>query len=546
MAKRFGVMLDFSRNAVMKPEKLKEYADLLRKMGYNMLMPYTEDTYEIPEEPYFGYLRGRYTQEELRDLSEYCHSIGMELIPAIQTLAHLPAIFRWGAYNSVHDTGPILLAEEEKTYDLIRRMLAACRTAYPYSTVINLGMDEAMGLGLGAYLGKHGLVPAHEILLRHLARVVEIAKEFDFEPIMWSDMFFRLEHGGDYERLNTPEDVALSDEIVSLCPKDVSQVFWRYDSPTEEGYRNMMREHRRFPGESWFAGCVRTWTTIPGNNRFSLNCMLPAMDACVKEDVENIFMTMWGNDGNYCSYFAMLPSLYAVRRHYDGVKDMEQIKAEFQQITGDGFDDMMMMDLTGNYGNNLRYTDDTHHKYMLFSDPFLGFQDVLTCPEAKENYVNYAPRLEALAEKGTRFAHLYRNTANFCRVMEIKYDLGVRTREAYKKKDMAELQALVGDYRTTADRVDAYANSMRVIWHEENRAHGFEVHEQRFGGLVYRLRSLANRLEAFLRGEEADLAELEETLLPYWSPSRAEPYTGEGVQPSILQGWSRLITVNGI
>ena len=544
MAKRFGLMLDFSRNAVMKPEKLKEYADLLRKMGYNMLMPYTEDTFEIPEEPYFGYLRGRYTQSELQDISEYCHSIGMEIIPAIQTLAHLATIFRWGAYNAVHDTGPILLAEEEKTYDLIRRMFAACRTAYPYSTVINIGMDEAMGLGLGAYLKKHGLVPAHEILLRHLTRVVEIAKEFDFEPIMWSDMFFRLEHGN-YERLNTPEEIALSDEIVSLCPDDVSQVFWRYDSPNEEGYIHMMREHRRFPGETWFAGCVRTWTTIPGNNHLSLDCMLPAMDACARENVENIFMTMWGNDGNYCSYFAMLPSLFAVRRYYEGVKDMEQIKAEFAQLVGEGFDDMMTMDLHGYYGN-VRPTDDTYHKYMLFADPFLGFQDVLTCPEAKENYVSYALRLEALAEKDTRFAYLYRNMANFCRVMEIKYDLGVRTREAYRKKDREALQALVGDYRCAADRVEAYADSMRVIWHEENRAHGFEVHEQRFGGLIYRLRSLANRLEAFLGGEVADLAELEEELLPYWSPTRVEPYTGNGTQPSILQGWRNIITVNPI
>ncbi|MBO7170945.1 MAG: hypothetical protein J6W28_07200 [Clostridia bacterium] len=542
MAKRFGLMLDFSRNAVMKPEKLKEYADLLRKMGYNMLMPYTEDTFEIPEEPYFGYLRGRYTQAELQDISEYCHSIGMELIPAIQTLAHLATIFRWGAYSSVHDTGPILLAEEEKTYDLIRRMFAACRTAYPYSTVINIGMDEAMGLGLGSYLKKHGLVPAHEILLRHLSRVVEIAKEFDFEPIMWSDMFFRLEHGN-YERLDTPEEVALSDEIVSLCPKDVSQVFWRYDCPNEESYRNMMREHRRFPGESWFAGCVRTWTTIPGNNHLSLDCMLPAMDACAKENVENIFMTMWGNDGNYCSYFAMLPSLYAVRRYYEGVKDMEQIKAEFETIVGERFDDMMLMDLHGYYGN-VKPTDDTYHKYMLFSDPFLGFQDVLACPEAKGNYASYAPRLQALADKGGRYAYLYRNLANFCRVMEVKYDLGVRTREAYKKKDMAELNALVGDYRFVADGVEAYAASMRAIWFEENRPHGFEVHEQRFGGLAYRLRSLADRLETYLRGEVADLPELDEELLPYWSPSRAEPYTGKGTQPSILQGWRNMITVN--
>ena len=109
---------------------------------------------------------------------------------------------------------------------------------------------------------------------------------------------------------------------------------------------------------------------------------------------------------------------------------------------------------------------------------------------------------------------------------------------------MAELNALVGDHRFVADGVEAYAASMRAIWFEENRPHGFEVHEQRFGGLAYRLRSLADRLETYLRGEVADLPELDEELLPYWSPSRAEPYTGKGTQPSILQGWRNMITVN--
>ena len=86
-------MLDCSRNAVMKPQEIKSFALFLSKAGYNMLMLYTEDVYEIPDEPYFGYLRGRYTLEELRSVEEYCNSIGIEIIPAIQTLAHLPTIF---------------------------------------------------------------------------------------------------------------------------------------------------------------------------------------------------------------------------------------------------------------------------------------------------------------------------------------------------------------------------------------------------------------------------------------------------------------------
>ena len=68
----FGVMLDCSRNAVMKVEEIKNFAKILHDFGYNMIQLYTEDTYEIEEEPYFGYMRGRYTKQELKEVVEYC------------------------------------------------------------------------------------------------------------------------------------------------------------------------------------------------------------------------------------------------------------------------------------------------------------------------------------------------------------------------------------------------------------------------------------------------------------------------------------------
>mgnify|MGYP002799355454 FL=1 len=77
MAKRFGAMLDMSRNGVMKPEQVKTFAHTLKTFGYNMLQLYMEDTYEIPGEPYFGYMRGRYTQEELKDIVSHCESMGV-------------------------------------------------------------------------------------------------------------------------------------------------------------------------------------------------------------------------------------------------------------------------------------------------------------------------------------------------------------------------------------------------------------------------------------------------------------------------------------
>ena len=60
MAKKFdslGVMIDMSRNAVMSIPSLKRYLPILRKMGYTTVFLYTEDTYEVDGEPYFGYMR---------------------------------------------------------------------------------------------------------------------------------------------------------------------------------------------------------------------------------------------------------------------------------------------------------------------------------------------------------------------------------------------------------------------------------------------------------------------------------------------------------
>ena len=128
--KTFGVMLDMSRNGVMKPEQVKKFAKVISTFGYNMIQLYTEDTYEVDNEPYFGYMRGRYTKAELKDIVHYCNSIGVEVVPCIQTLAHLNQIFRWDTYKEINDFGDILLVGKERTYSLIENMFKTLRECY--------------------------------------------------------------------------------------------------------------------------------------------------------------------------------------------------------------------------------------------------------------------------------------------------------------------------------------------------------------------------------------------------------------------------------
>ena len=46
-----GLMVDCSRNAVMNLTALKRFVKVISALGYDTLMLYTEDTYEVDGEP---------------------------------------------------------------------------------------------------------------------------------------------------------------------------------------------------------------------------------------------------------------------------------------------------------------------------------------------------------------------------------------------------------------------------------------------------------------------------------------------------------------
>ncbi len=224
--RRLGVMLDCSRNAVMKPCTVKKYIDILSSLGYNTLMLYTEDTYQVENEPYFGHLRGRYSQEELKDIDCYAKEKGIELIPCIQTLAHLKHIFRWREYGGIKDCNDILLADDDKTYALIDNMFKSLSVSFTSRTV-NIGMDEAHMLGRGKYLDKNGLKDRFEIIIGHLNKVAQIAEKYGFKICMWGDMFLggdlfvRMMSGSPYEDC----ELQAVKQRKALVPKNVEIIY---------------------------------------------------------------------------------------------------------------------------------------------------------------------------------------------------------------------------------------------------------------------------------------------------------------------------------
>ena len=506
--KRFGIMLDMSRNAVMKVEEVKNFVKILSSFGYNTIMLYTEDTYEVENEPYFGYMRGRYTQEELKEIVTYCESLEMEVIPCIQTLAHLNQIFRWPAYAPVRDCDDILLVGEERTYELIENMFKTIKKCFS-SEYIHIGMDEAHNVGLGEYLSRNGYEHRSTILQKHLKRVVEMANKYGLKPLIWSDMFYKLATKGWYYAPNAE----VTEEIKALVPSEISLVYWDYYNTEKATFDRLITSHQEFNNEIWFAGGAWTWEGFAPHNAYTLKTMSPAMESAKEHGVENIIITSWGDNGKECSFYSVLPSLYTVRRFYDGETDMAKIKAEFLTLTGENYDALFALDLPNSVGGTAGTENPCKH--MLFSDPFNGFMDSTVKDGVEKEYEKHAQTLAQYA-KESQYSYLFESASALCELMSEKYSLGADTRVLYQKGDKEGLASLVSRYKKCEELLEKFYLSFRKLWYKENKPQGFDTQDLRFGGLARRLRSCKERLESYLLGEEKSIPELEERLLDFY------------------------------
>lgn len=526
MEKMLGVMLDCSRNAVMNVKTVKEYAHMLSKMGYNTLMLYTEDTYEVTNQPYFGHMRGRYSKAELKEMDAYCAEQGMELIPCIQTLAHLNAMFKWeDTYEAIRDTADILLAGEEGTYRLIEDMFSTLAECFR-SRRVHIGMDEAYLVGLGKYLQKHGFQDRFDIINSHLHRVCDIAEKHGFRPMIWSDMFCKLALDSDNYYQSDVDPAAITAR--ASLPENVDLVYWDYYSTDYQRYVNMIRTNQLFGKPVIFAGGAWTWKGMSPDNGFSIAATAPALRACRDCGVDQIIMTLWGDDGDECSKFAVAPALLYAALAVNGEPDREELKMQFREIMGVDYDDWMLLDklLLPSAG----HANDAS-KYLIYNDVFTGLLDHRCAPEDDDYYASLAARLRAIPETG-EYDYLFRKYIALCDLLSVKACLGLRTRQAYQSGDREALADLAKiRYPMAIEKMELFHRAFQQEWFRENKPHGFDVQDTRLGGALLRLKSCRQRLLDYLDGTLDRIEELEEEQLP----NDCGVYT-----------WSRAFTANNV
>ncbi|MEI6519251.1 MAG: beta-N-acetylhexosaminidase [bacterium] len=531
-----GAMIDVSRNGVLTVPAAKHFLRCCALMGLNMIMLYSEDTYEVPGEPFFGYLRGRYSQAELKELDDYAFNLGIEMIPCIQTLAHLEQILQWPVYEERRDTGGILVAEEDETYELVKKLVTAATA--PFRTRrIHLGMDEAWGLGSGEFKKRHGEKSGFEIMNTHLARVKAICAELGVTPMIWGDMYIHLASatGNIYDYSSK-----IPQEVINKIPTGVDLVYWDYYHTTTSDYEQGIDLYNQLGAPLLMAGGGWTWNHLWAHLPYAFAATNACMTACKSKGVKDYFITLWGDDGMECDVFSALPALQLVAEHAYADKVCSKALASNFLGACDGDIEAFFT------ASKIDYLADRHDgtkgpdnmcKWLLWQDPLLSITDPNIDTDLRSYYTNIAEKLEmAMAEPGLNQRLLF--PAAIARALSLKVNLRHDLHNAYIAGDKATLRTLLNtDVADTCVAIDKLWRIHRDVWMNTYTPFGWEVIELRYGGIRTRLTTMKERLEDYLCGKLDSIPELEVELLKIWDTEleHVSPHRGRVQTPSCIK-----------
>ena len=537
-----GTMFDVSQsNTLMTVEHVKFLLRRMALMGLNMLMLYNEDNYEIEGWPYFGYMRSRYSAADIREIDDYAFALGIELVPCIQTLAHLVDALKWPCFSGMREDRACLLPDEDRVYEFLENAIVAA--SKPVRTKrIHIGMDEAMKLGRGHYFDKHGYVNAGEIMLAHLHRVMDILRRHGLKPMLWGDMFFQRIFGkysyyqqdygnqkADTVPVTLPNGMKQEADLSYLeqYPKDAQLIAYGYTPDTYEAWDMIINQGKLLGRDPVFAGGIWNWLSFAPNWFYSFNSAIPQLQACKQNGIKEVFATTWGDEAAECPINVVLlgMQLWAELGYSENYEE-QRLRERFEFVTGADFDVTMLLEkidaIPGTLENNVEGFNAS--KCLLWQDPLFGLLDKELFgleDKIEEHYRALAPLFRAESEKESDLSREFGLYAKLCDVMEYKATVGCRLKTAYDANDRATLARYANEVLPELlKRQQALYEHHRALFYEQNKPLGFEVFDIRHAITIQRTETARWRLQQYLSGEAEQLLELaDDRLYRHAAPS---------------------------
>lgn len=486
-----GVMLDLTLNGVMTPEALARYFSKMALMGLNTAV--IKQLMEVESYPLYGYLRGRYTPEEMKQIDDYAYALGIEVIPGIDTLAHLECEISWPAMGGLADSKGVLCVGEENTYKFIEDCLKALTAPYRSNRVF-IGLDETLRIGRGKYLRKHGFKETADIISEHVENMRPIFDRLGIKPMMWSDIY-----------LDKPDSQAV---IASAKSMDIMyKADNSADTKVELDVLKKFSSNVMYVGESCFK-----YSVVPRYD-ITVNSAASDLAECINSGVKEAVALMSCEDGAEAEYFAglYLLQVYA-ETAYTGEYNEEKAKARFAACAGadaDAFLGLNEFDTLGGVSGN-------PCKFLLYQDPIIPmFEKDCEGYKFSELYSELQTKCAAWREENPAFAVMFDFYEKLAAMLSAKCKWHEAAGNVVRSKDRAAAKELAMTAPAIITSMNELRQSWRNMWYETRKIAGFEVVDVRLGGVTQRMSSAGRRMKMFADGAVDDIEELSAAKLPY-------------------------------
>ncbi|VMO04165.1 glycosyl hydrolase family 20 (GH20) protein [Streptococcus pneumoniae] len=323
----------------------------------------------------------------------------------------------------------------------------------------------------------------------------------------------------------------------------VTLVYWDYYQDSEEKYNRNFRNHHKISHDLAFAGGAWKWIGFTPHNHFSRLVAIEANKACRANQIKEVIVTGWGDNGGETAQFSILPSLQ-IWAELSYRNDLDGLSAHFKTNTGLTVEDFMQIDLANllpDLPGNLSGINP--NRYVFYQDVLCPILDQHMTPEQdKPHFAQAAETLANIKEKAGNYAYLFETQAQLNAILSSKVDVGRRIRHAYQADDKESLQQIARqELPELRSQIEDFHALFSHQWLKENKVFGLDTVDIRMGGLLQRIKRAESRIEVYLAGQLDRIDELEVEILPF-----TDFYADKDFAATTANQWHTIATASTI
>ena len=287
-----GFMLDISRCKIPTQNEFRQLIRALARLRVNQFQLYIEHSFAFPGHDDVWRDASPLTPAEIEQLDRECLSLGIELVPNLNTFGHMERWLRHPKYRPMAECPegwihpltqqfkpiPSTLKPDDESLKFIGELLDKYLPHFR-SRQVNIGGDEPWELGQGFSKEAVNQKGKHAVYLNHLKKICQLIESRGRTPQFWGDILL--------------EDLNLASEAPVLA----MPVIWGYDAghPFNQQAARLQELGRSYliaPGTS-------TWQSFTGRLDNALTNQVEAISAAIKHQAQGILITSWGDNGNH-------------------------------------------------------------------------------------------------------------------------------------------------------------------------------------------------------------------------------------------------------